>query len=278
MAGGSGDPVATISETEATDDIAALYADIRATQGVPVVNLIWRHIAVFPGALGWAWEALKPLYASGLIDAEANALRNELTLPVLPGLSRSVLLCAGLRDSDIAQIMVVLHSYERSNAMNMVALSALLSRIEDAAPTFRPVPVTGAGGRAIDGAMPPLPGLNEMPPHVRDVVLALNAFGGRTEILASIYRHLANWPPCLGLIQTLLAPVEAEGRIEPEIQHVISEGVRRGARIAGGLASPACVPDAATQQAFAQALRTFTEGLIGKMIVVVPLIRRAMPA
>ena len=96
MAGSSGDPVATISEADATGDIAALYSDIRATQGVPVVNLVWRHIAVLPGGLGWGWEALKPLYASGTIDAEAEALRNELSLPVLPEMSRSLLYCAGL--------------------------------------------------------------------------------------------------------------------------------------------------------------------------------------
>ncbi|MEX2616699.1 MAG: hypothetical protein WD767_11435 [Alphaproteobacteria bacterium] len=278
MAGSSGDPVATISEAGATGDIAALYADIRATQGVPVVNLIWRHIAVLPGALGWAWEALKPLYESGLIDAEADRLRNDLTLPALPGMSRSVLLCAGLRDSDIAQIMMVLQSYERSNAMNMVALSALLARIEGAASASRPAVVTGTVRAAIDGAMPPLPGLDDMRPHVRDVVLALNSVGGRTEILASMYRHLANWPPCLGLIRTLIAPVEADGRIEPVIQCVIAEGIRRGAILAGGLASPASVPDATTQQAIAQALRTFIEGPIGKMIAIVPIIRRAMPA
>ena len=278
MTGSSGDPVATITEAEATGEIAALYADIRATQGVPVVNLIWRHIAVQPGALGWAWAALKPLYASGTIDSEADALRNELTLPVLPAMSRPVLHCAGLTDSDIARIMMVLQSYERSNAMNMVALSALLARIEGTAAASRPTGVTGGGGAAIDGTMPPLLGLDDMPPHVRDVVLALNAIGGRTEILASMYRHLANWPGYLGLIHTLIAPVEAEGRSEPVIQSVIAEGISRGANIAGGLAVPQNEPDAATQQALGQSLRTFIEGPIGKMITVVPLIRRAMPA
>ncbi len=278
MAGSSGDPVATISEAEATGDIAALYADIRATQGVPVVNLIWRHIAVLPGGLGWAWEALKPLYASGLIDAEADALRDELTLPVLPDMSRALLYCSGLDDSDIARIMMVLQSYERSNAMNMVALSALLARLEGkvAAP-FPAAPIAGISS-TIDGTMPPLLGLDDMLPHVREAVLALNAIGGRTEILASMFRHLANWPAYLGLIHTLVAPVEADGRSEPTIQYVIAEGIRRGVKIAGGLARPDNTPDAATQEALGRALRTFIEGPIGKMITIVPLIRRAMPA
>ena len=61
MAQHSGDPVAAISEAGATGEIAALYGDIRATLGVPVVNLIWRHLATFPGALPWAWQSLRPL-------------------------------------------------------------------------------------------------------------------------------------------------------------------------------------------------------------------------
>ena len=52
------DPVPSIREADATGDIAVLYDDIRATLGVPVVNLIWRHLAVLPGGLSWAWATL----------------------------------------------------------------------------------------------------------------------------------------------------------------------------------------------------------------------------
>ena len=54
MTNTSADPVPVITEAEATGNIAALYADIRTTLGVPVVNLIWRHLAVFPDGLPWA--------------------------------------------------------------------------------------------------------------------------------------------------------------------------------------------------------------------------------
>ncbi len=49
----SSDPVPAIAEAEATGETVELYTDIRATLGVPVVNLIWRHLAVFPGGLAW---------------------------------------------------------------------------------------------------------------------------------------------------------------------------------------------------------------------------------
>ena len=82
MTNTSGDPVPAIAESEATGDIAELYSDIRATLGVPVVNLIWRHLATFPGALSWAWNSLKPVYDDGTVAAQAAALRADLDIPV----------------------------------------------------------------------------------------------------------------------------------------------------------------------------------------------------
>ena len=40
-----------MDEAAATGDVAAPFADIRATLGVGVVNLIWRHLATIDGAL-----------------------------------------------------------------------------------------------------------------------------------------------------------------------------------------------------------------------------------
>ena len=56
------DPIAAIPEAEATGDTAALFADIRATLGLPVVNLVWRHLATIPGGLPWTWDQVKPFY------------------------------------------------------------------------------------------------------------------------------------------------------------------------------------------------------------------------
>ena len=59
------DPFPAVAEAEATGETAALFADIRATVGVRVVNLVWRHLATMDGALPWAWGAVKPLYLAG---------------------------------------------------------------------------------------------------------------------------------------------------------------------------------------------------------------------
>ena len=77
----SGDPVPAITENDATDEVAELYADIRKTLGIPLVNLIWRNLATMPGALDWAWSSVKPLYASGQIQNEAIWLMEGQQLP-----------------------------------------------------------------------------------------------------------------------------------------------------------------------------------------------------
>jgi len=52
------DPVAAIGEKAAIGETAEIFADIRSTLDVEVVNLIWRHLATFPGALQWVWASL----------------------------------------------------------------------------------------------------------------------------------------------------------------------------------------------------------------------------
>ena len=277
MANTSGDPVATITEADATGEVADLYADIRATLGVPVVNLIWRHLAVMPGALPWAWEALKPLYASGAVAAQAAALRAGLKVPVLAGLSAPALGAAGLVMDDLSRIAMILNSYERSNAMNLVALGALLARLEGTEASAGEAVPGAPAEQPVEGNMPPLLTLDAMAPDVRALVEDINRIGRRDEILASMYRHLANWPPYLALVHALIAPFDAEGRLEPLIQGVIAEGRGRAGQIAGDLTTPENTPDAKVQAEMCAALSLFIDGPIGKMITIVPLIRQAMP-
>ena len=44
------DPFPAVVEASATGETADLFADIRATVGVRVVNLVWRHLATLDGA------------------------------------------------------------------------------------------------------------------------------------------------------------------------------------------------------------------------------------
>src|SRR3546814_185163 len=81
------DPVPAVPEAEAAGETARMFADIRATTGSPVVNLIWRHFATIPGGLEWAWTAARPIYAGGHAQAAARRLYERLDppLPLPPG-------------------------------------------------------------------------------------------------------------------------------------------------------------------------------------------------
>jgi len=128
------DPIPAITEAAATGDIPAIFADIRQILGVDVVNLIWRHLATIDGALEWAWPTLRPLYADGSVTTEAAALHGELALPRVPPIPRGLFACLGLRRDDLTAIGAVLAAYDRTNAMALVALSALRIRLDGSAP------------------------------------------------------------------------------------------------------------------------------------------------
>src|ERR1700722_4469552 len=102
--------VPSVLESAATGEIAEIYADIRATLGTSVVNLVWRNLAALPGALPWAWSAVRPLYLGGAAE-KAQAGRPRLWLPNLPGFSADALSAAGLNSSELAKIRTILDSY-----------------------------------------------------------------------------------------------------------------------------------------------------------------------
>jgi hypothetical protein len=277
MGNPSADPVPAITEADATGDVAALYADIRATLGVQVVNLIWRHLATFPNGLPWAWETLKPLYASGAIGAEAAALRSGLEIPALVGLTTPALAAANLSENDLKGINTILQSYERSNAMNMIAIGALSAQLEGQTGSKQSAPTPPVKEAPIDGSLPVLLTLDAMTPAVRALVEDLNRLGNRDAILASMYRHLAHWPAYLALLHVLIAPLNASGRLEPLIKSVIADAQNRAAQIASGLEHSSSLLPTDVKKDVHIALGQFFHGPLGKMIAIVPVIRAAMP-
>ena len=272
----SGDPVDTITEAEATGEIADLYTEIRAGLGVPVVNLIWRHLAVIPGGLPWAWNSVKPLYETGAIASEAEALRSGITISPGRGLSSDAINVIGLSPDDTARIIMVLDSYERSNAMNLLSLSALYARLDGR----QNVDATRVGqsnpGKAVEGQMPKLLSLDEMSADTRQVVLALNEFGARTAIMPSMYRHLAHWPGFLALLHVYLATIDADGRLEAMMQQILSDAAAKAEHLGGALAEPETELSADSEARVRQALENFIDGPLVKMVAIVACIRAAM--
>ncbi len=121
--------VASALEADAKGEIAEIYADIRKVLGTSVVNLIWRNLATMPGALEWTWSTVRPLYL-GAAPLHAEAVRRTIALPDWPSFSADTLLAAGIDQSDQGIIRNVLESYQYTNALALVVLSALLAHYE----------------------------------------------------------------------------------------------------------------------------------------------------
>ena len=273
----SREPVPAISEADATGDIEHLYADIRASLGVPVVNLIWRHFATIPGGLAWAWGSVRPLYHDGSIAAQAADFRADLQVPTPKKLSVPTLTAAGLDTKDLTFVTMILSSYERTNSMNIIALGALLAGIDGRTGAIGVQAAPPGDEAPIEGDMPIPLALAEMPGNVRDLVQSLHRIGGTDEIVPTMYRHLAHWPGSLELIHELLAPLEADGLLTPAIAEALTASRRRAAAIAPGLATLSAKPEAKAMRHIQDTLAQFIDGPLAKMVTLVAVIRRAMP-
>jgi hypothetical protein len=274
----SGDPVPAITENDATGEVAELYADIRETLGIPLVNLIWRNLATMPGALAWAWSSVRPYYESGQIQNEALALIEGQQLPVVPRLPAASLRAIGVDAEAERVIRGILGSYDRSNPLNLIALSTLLAMLrneiaDDAAPPAMP-----KLQQAFDVILPALVNLHETSDETAELVRAVNRLGacGRDHILVSMPRHLANWPGFLALYWTLIAPLDASGELHRCIDAIFANGQAAGARLAGAIGRTQQPPEASRAQ-IETTLDDFCRNAISRMIPVVCLLKKAMP-
>ena len=278
MSTNTGDPVPAVTEAEATGEIAAIYADIRATFGVGVVNLVWRHLATIPGALPWCWSAVKPLYVDGTVPAEADMVRRALPLPAIPVWPVESLEAVGVDAAGRETIARIVDSYNQTNPMALVALTALSLRLDGG-----DIPPPSIGARlpipTIGGPLPKLLAANEMAPATATLVTMIDALGRQPGevVVASMYRHLAHWPGYLALAHGQLAMLASDGRLGPLIETALTLGRRSAERIAGALTPPAPL-DAATAVAARQGLHRFTRMAIARMTPIGGLLRRTLPA
>lgn len=202
--------LAEIREADAPAEIAALYRDIRETTRLPLVNLIYRHLATIPDGLSSVWAMARPLVASGAADLAMRRIVGALPVPAIDAPAADA--------SARASIDAVLDVYNRGNAINLLVLSTALRVIQGtrqaggrtAAPdslAVRPAPLP---------PLPALPRLDELGPSVRaDVTELAGLHGGaaRAGILPSLYIHLAPWPDYLHGIVAPLTAFAASGQL-----------------------------------------------------------------
>ncbi|MCP5151838.1 MAG: hypothetical protein H6983_09415 [Ectothiorhodospiraceae bacterium] len=273
-----GDSMPSVPEHDARGETADIYADIRAVLAVPLVNLVWRHLAVFPGALPWCWSTVRPLYASGAIDTAALALRAGLRLPTVATIPVAHLDAIGVDDTQRRAVGAVLDAYEAGNSQNLVALTALRLALDGgprrvASPGQTP-PASERPMMPVTPTLPPIPAVEALAAEDGLALRTLNALGADASvtIVASAYRHLGYWPGLLGLCARALEPLA-------DVLHPAIAAAREDARrLAAGLVGRLTLdtPDAEITTTVEDVIDRFTGEAIGRMVVMVPLARRAL--
>jgi hypothetical protein len=226
------DPVTAIDESAAVGETALVFAEIRRTMDIPLVTSIWRGLAGMDGGLRPVWDAAKPIYESGEPE---RALARSITVADLPSpepLAPTALTCIGMTEGDVRTAHAVIAAYNRSNGLNLMALSTLI-----APTTTEAGAVPAAVSQASPAQWPPLPPLlprEAIAAETWDIIRSVNAFGafGIDAGIATLWRHLAHWPALLALIHCAFAPLQSRGLIDEANARLVALSEAEGARMA----------------------------------------------
>ncbi|MBO1113836.1 hypothetical protein [Bordetella petrii] len=264
--------LAEVPEAGARGRVGDIYADIRATLRVPVVNTIYRQLAVMPEALEWAWLSVRPHLLSGAVARQAEVLRRDVQRVL--DVSRPAALPANVvvplrQKRDAANVV---QGYELANRMNLVCFTHLLrqpgvGRSAANQPwAIKDHTQAASGAAMLPAALPPMPELADLAPEVLARVQRLNRLGEYAEprAVAGLYRHLAVWPQFLEAVEAWLTPWNQSG-VLLKLRETALDSVARQARL-HPLRMQA--PDARVELQFRGQLQLFSGVVIPKMIPV----------
>jgi hypothetical protein len=89
---------------------------------------------------------------------------------------------------------------------------------------------------------------------------------------------LAHWPPYLALAWTMMAPLDADSRLDDAISDTLAKARESGRRVVRRLPTPSLTVADAVRADISRALDRFTSDVIAKMVVIGALLRRATGA
>lgn len=270
-----------LPEARATGELRRIYADIRQWSGVPMVALIYRHLATIPGALEWSWRLVEPAMRAGVLQRKAWALAQEAVIPHQPAIPAAALRAAGLAPADERQIAAVLDAYNRANPVNIMAVRCLSLHLAGKRPgAGDPAPWPAWEPPPAPAPLPPMIDPMAMSPMVRELALLLTDRGPSavpSPLWPSLYRHLAHWPAFLGYAAVVIPPVfDAVDAAASRLQRQVDTAA---AAIARQLVRPVDLEAPSGEQArrLQGAIDQFSRR-IPEMVVIGGVLRRALPA
>jgi len=264
-----------LPDAEVPSDILAIYQELRRLMGLPLVPLLYRHLATLPGVLQEAWHSLAPLMRTGRLQDAAWEIARKVDIDPPLRLEPLALEVVGVDRNACSEITRLLDGYNRANPISILAVSCLAARIasppspmltQPARPWTPPRPLTN---------LPPMTPLTEIPPRLLRLIedLRVNGKQAPQRMVPSLYRHLTQWPGFLGMTHALLRPGILNGSLEREAARV-RNAMRTKALDYVPMVAP--LPLLAETPAARAALAGFVD-MIPEMLVVGTLLRRALP-
>lgn len=197
--------LAELAEDRATGEIAVIYDEIRRFSGVPYVSSLQRYVATLPGVLEWAWHAIRPAMASGVIQETGWRLARDVQIPPLPPVPAASLAGLGIDTAGLAAIRNVAANFLRVAPVNLMmgsCLHRILTGAQPAGPGFPQQWTPPAMLAPMPGNVDPA----KLPPDQRRVLMRFAAEVDGKPFIPALYRQLAHWPEFLSWLADELAP------------------------------------------------------------------------
>lgn len=279
-----------LPESSAAGEALRIYGEIKRLAGVPMVALIYRHLATMPGVLEWCWALLEPALRSGALQRRAWELAAQASIADVPRIPRPALRAVGLRRDDERAIGAVLDAYNRANPVNILAVRCIALHLAGAVtPLTAHEPAAGDPATAHEAAAwtppatpAPLPAIIDpqaMSPAVRELAILLTdrvPTNSPSMLWPSLYRHLAHWPAFLGYASVLVLPRFAA--IDAAAERLRARVDAAARELAAAMAPPAAIamPAALQREQLQAAIGQFSRR-IPEMVAIGAFLRAALP-
>ncbi|MBS0240952.1 MAG: hypothetical protein JSS20_02160 [Proteobacteria bacterium] len=196
-----------LPETDATGDIATIFAEIRQLYATPYVSSIHRHLATRPGVLEWAWELTAPAFRNGTAQETAWRIASTAALPPLAPIPRETLAIWGVTPEDIPKISAIAESFTRVAPLNLV-FGGIVRDVLAGQPLGGRSPTVAAAWSPPAPLAPPPPLVTDAAASepLRALLARFRSGTGGTAFVPGLYRMLAHWPGLLAHYAVELAP------------------------------------------------------------------------
>lgn len=260
-----------VREADAPAEVRKLYADIRATVGIPFVSLVYRYLATVPDALEYAWAVGRPPMLDGRMDRWAAALMDADDWPKVSADARTRLVGSAGSNLGRAQVRELISYYNRANIRNLVLFSALLElleRLPSIVENWSPPPFEPCATRA-PALQIPLPKFQDLNLTTQNQILELaNAQGhAASGIIPSLYLNLAPQPKFLGAVHAAILPLLADGRTEKPLNALKQKAAECAASLAADAATPMPASIVQRRHEIFDVLTSFTADAMPQMVV-----------